>query len=92
MPGRPSRACCRYHDITSVLQQVLRRPRLATSVRQVGMSEQTFYRWRKSYGSILRSEGRESRQRREQNARLKRAVADLILDKVMLQDVVQQEF
>jgi hypothetical protein len=56
----------------------------------VGISEQTFYRWKKSYGGMLPSEARELKQLREENARLKRVVADLTLDKVMLQDVVQK--
>ena len=45
-----------------------------------------------SYGSMLPSEARELKQLREENARLKRVVADLTLDKVMLQDVVQKKF
>jgi putative transposase len=60
--------------------------------RQVGISEQTFYRWKKAYGGMLLSEARELKQLREENARLKRVVADLTLDKVMLQDVVQKKF
>jgi putative transposase len=46
----------------------------------------------KSYGSMLPSEARELKHLREENARLKRVVADLTLDKVMLQDVVQKKF
>lgn len=45
-----------------------------------------------SYGGLLPSEARELKQLREENARLKRVVADLTLDKVMLQDVVQKKF
>jgi putative transposase len=60
--------------------------------RQVGISEQTFYRWKKAYGSMLPSEARELKQLRDENAKLKRLVADLSLDKVMLQDVVQKKF
>ena len=60
--------------------------------RQVGISEQTFYRWKKDYGGMLPSEARELKQLREENAKLKRLVADLSLDKVMLQDVVQKKF
>ena len=60
--------------------------------RQVEISEQTFYRWKKSYGGMLSSEARELKQLRDENARLKRLVADLTLDKVMLQDVVQKQF
>jgi putative transposase len=44
--------------------------------RQVGISEQTFYRWKKDYGGMLPSEARELKQLREENANLKRLVAD----------------
>jgi putative transposase len=57
---------------------------------QVGISEQTFYRWRKTYGGMLRSEARELRQLRDENVTLKRLVADLSLDKGMLQDAVSK--
>ena len=57
--------------------------------RHVGISEQTFYRWRKAYGAMLPREARELKQLREENARLKRVV-DLTRDKVMLQDVVRK--
>ena len=58
--------------------------------RQVGVSEQTFYRWKKEYSGMLPSEARELKQLRDENTKLKRLVADLSLDKVMLQDVVQK--
>ena len=58
--------------------------------RQVGISEQTFYRWKKVYGGMLPSEARELKQLRDESTKLKRLVADLSLDKVMLQDVVQK--
>jgi putative transposase len=79
-------------QITSVLQQVTSGVPVGDVCRQVGISEQTFYRWKKAYGAMLPSEARELKQLREENARLKRVVADLTLDKVMLQDVVQKKF
>ena len=60
--------------------------------RQVGISEQTFYRWKKVYGGMLPSEARELKQLRDENSKLKRLVADLSLDKVILQDVLQKKF
>src|ERR1700704_3274013 len=60
--------------------------------RQVGISEQTFYRWKKEYAGMLPSEARELKQLRDENTKLKRLVADLSLDKVMLQDIVQKSF
>ena len=78
-------------QITSVLQQVAAGVSVGDVCRQVGISEQTFYRWKKEYGSMLPSEARELKQLRE-NAKLKRLVADLSLDKAMLQDVVSKTF
>ena len=79
-------------QITSVLQQVGSGVPVGDVCRQVGISEQTYYRWKKSYGGMLSSEARELKQLRDENARVKRVVADLTLDKVMLQDVVQKKF
>ena len=79
-------------QITAVLQQAASGVPVGDLCRQVGISEQSFYRWKKEYGSMLPSEARELKQLRDENARLKRVVADLSLDKVMLQDVVQKEF
>jgi putative transposase len=77
--------------ITSVLQQVAGGMAVGDVCRQVGISEQTFYRW-KEYGGMLPSEARELKQLRHENGKLKRLVADLPLDKVVLQDVVQEKF
>ena len=79
-------------QITSVLQQVATGVPVGDVCQQVGISEQTFYRWKKSYGGMLPSEARELKQLRDENGKLKRLVADLSLDKVMLQDVVQKGF
>ena len=60
--------------------------------RKLGVAEQTFYRWKKQYGGLEAAEVRELKQLREENARLKRLVADLSLDKVMLQDVAAKKW
>lgn len=59
--------------------------------RKLGVTEQTFYRWKKKYGGLGVSELRELRQLREENRRLKRMVADLSLDKQMLREVVEKK-
>jgi len=79
-------------QITSLLQQVTAGMTVGDGCRQVGMSEQTFYRWKKTYGGMLPSEARELKQLRDENVKLKRLVADLSLDKAMLQDVVSKKF
>jgi putative transposase len=65
---------------------------VADLLRQHGLSEQSFYRWKKLYGGMAASEARELKELREENIKLKRLVADLSLDKVMLQDVLQKKF
>ncbi len=61
-------------------------------VRQVGISEQTFYRWKKRYAKLEIDQVRQLKQLQEENQRLKRLVADLTLDKTMLQDVLAKKF
>ena len=59
--------------------------------RQIGVSEATFYVWKKKYGQLGLSELREMRQLRDENARLKRLVADLTLDKHILSEVLRKK-
>jgi putative transposase len=60
-------------------------------IRKMGISEQTFYRWKKLYGGLAPSEVRHLKQLEEENRRLKQMVADLSLDKQMLQDVLSKK-
>ena len=59
--------------------------------RQNGISEATFYTWKKKYGELGVSELRKLRQLEDENARLRRIVADLTLDKQILQEVVKKK-
>lgn len=61
-------------------------------IRQVGISEQTFYRWKKQHGGLEPSQVRELKQVSKENARLKKLVAELSLDKAVLQDVLSKKF
>ena len=79
-------------QITGILKQAELGMPIADLCRQHGVSEQSFYRWKKVYGGMLPSEARELKQLRDENTKLKRLVADLSLDKVMLQDVVQKKW
>lgn len=79
-------------QIVAVLKQAELGMPVAEVVRKMGISEQTFYRWKKHYGGLESDEVRELKELREENARLKRAVADLTLDKVMLQDVLSKKW
>jgi putative transposase len=59
--------------------------------RKLGVSEVTFYRWKKKFGSLGLPELRRLKQLEEENCKLKGLVADLSLDKVMLQDVLRKK-
>jgi len=61
-------------------------------IRKMGITEQTFYRWKKKYAGMLPSDLRKLRQLEEENRQLKKLVADLSLDKQMLQDVLSKKF
>jgi len=60
-------------------------------VRKLGVSEATFYRWKKKFGGMGVAELRRLRQLEEENQKLKQLVADLSLDKKMLQDVLSKK-
>jgi putative transposase len=64
---------------------------VAEIIRKMGICEQTFYRWKKQYSGLGPGELRRLRQLEEENSRLKRMVADLSLDKAMLQDVLSKK-
>ena len=59
-------------------------------VRRHNVTEQTFYRWKKQYAGLESTQVRELKQLSEENARLKKLVADLSLDKAVLQDVLSK--
>ena len=59
--------------------------------RKLGISDATFYKWKKKYSGLGPSELRRLKQLEEENAKLKRLVADLSLDKAMLQDVLKRK-
>jgi putative transposase len=59
--------------------------------RKMGISDATFYNWKKKYGGLGPSELRRLKQLEEENVKLKRLVADLSLDKTMLQDVLSKK-
>jgi putative transposase len=59
--------------------------------RKVGISEATFYNWRKKYAGLMPSEMKRLRQLEDENGKLKKLVADLSLDRAMLQDVLRRK-
>jgi putative transposase len=79
-------------QIVAVLKEAELGSPVAELIRKVGISGQTFYRWKKVYGGLEPSQARKLKQLEEENAKLKRLVADLSLDKIMLQDVVKRKW
>ena len=77
-------------QILFALKQVTAGQPVADVCRQMGISEATFYVWKKRYGNLGLLEIRELRQLRDENARLKRLVADLTLDRHILQEVFKK--
>ena len=75
-------------QIVGILKQAEVGVPVAELIRKVGISEQTFYRWKKRYAKLKIDQVRQLKQFQEENQRLKRLVADLRLDKTMLQDVL----
>lgn len=85
------RSKCSEAQIAFILQQAEEGTPIAEVCRKAGVSEATFYNWRKKYGGLLPSEMKKLRQLEEENNRLKKLVADLSLDKAMLQDVIKRK-
>ena len=78
-------------QIAFILRQAEEGTRVEEVCRKAGIWQQTYYRWRKKYGGLMPSEMRRLKQLEEENVRLKRLVADLSLDKEMLQEVVRKK-
>ena len=78
-------------QIAFVLRQGEEGTAIGEVCRKAGISEATFYNWRKKYGGLMPSEMRRLKQLEEENGKLKKLVADLSLDRVMLQDVLAKK-
>ncbi|PXW52255.1 putative transposase [Chelatococcus asaccharovorans] len=64
---------------------------VAEICRKAGISQATYFNWKKRYGSLLPDEMRRLKSLEDENARLKKIVADLTLDREMLQDVIRRK-
>ena len=84
----------RYSEekIIRVLRQVESGQKVKDVIREHGISEQTYYRWKSKYGGMEVSEARRLKEVEVENRRLKKLVADLSLDKQMLQEVVDRKW
>lgn len=78
-------------QIVAALKQVDMGMPVADLVRQLGISEMTYYRWKKKYAGLESDQVRELKQVLDENTRLKKLVAELSLDKAVLQDVLSKK-
>ena len=78
-------------QIAFVLRQAEEGTAIGEVCRKAGISEATFYNWRKKYGGLMPSGMRRLKQLEEENGRLRKLVADLSLDRAMLQDVLAKK-
>lgn len=78
-------------QIAFVLRQAEEGTTVEEVCRKAGISVQTYYRWRSKYGGLMPSEMKLLKQLEEENLRLRKLVADLPLDKEMLQDVIKRK-
>ena len=78
-------------QIAFALRQAESGTAVSEIVRKLGVSEQTFYRWKRKYAGLDVAELRRPKQLEEENRKLKQLVADLSLDKKMLQDVLSKQ-
>ena len=65
---------------------------LVSAIRQIGVSEQTYYRWRKQYGGLKLEQAKKFKELEVENARLKKLVAELSLDNAVLKEVASKNF
>ena len=65
---------------------------VSQACKQIGVSDQTYYRWRKAYGGMKVDQARRLKKLEAENARLKRAVADLTVDKLILKEVAEGKY
>lgn len=78
-------------QIAFVLKQAEEGTAVGEVCRKAGISEATFYNWRKRYGGLMPSEMKRLRQLEDENGKLKKLVADLSVDRAMLQDVLAKK-
>ena len=72
--------------------QLSRGQKVAQICRELGIAEQTYYRWRREYGGLKVSQAKRLKDLERENTRLKRAVADLTLDKLILKEAVEGNY
>ena len=65
---------------------------IGKAVKSIGVTEQTYYRWRKEYGGLQVNQAKRLKDMEKENARLRKAISDLMLDKQILEEVIKGKF
>ena len=65
---------------------------IADACKQIGVTDRTYYRWRKSYGGLKIDQAKRLKELEAENARLKKALAELTVDKIILKEVAEGKF
>jgi transposase-like protein len=86
---RPEEIVTKLRQVEVLVGQGLAR---IDAIRQVQITEQTFYRWRKQYGAMVTAQLKELKRLQKENERLRRAVSDLTLDKLILTEATRGNF
>ena len=77
------------HKLREADVLLAQRRTVAETCKQLGVSEQTYFRWRKSHGGLRIDQAQRMRELEAENARLKKAVAELTIDKIILKEVAE---
>lgn len=72
--------------------ELSRGQKLGQLCRNLGITEQTYYRWRREYGGMKVTQAKRMKELEKENGRLKRAVAELTLDKLILKEAIEGNF
>jgi putative transposase len=92
MPGKRHSPEQILRKLREVEVALARGEAVARAVRQIAVTEQTYYRWRNEYGGLSIDQARKLKKLELENARLERAVADLTLDKLILKEAAEGNF
>ena len=86
----------RPEEIVAKLRQVVvsvsQGQNVSDAIRQIGVSEVTYYRWRQEYGGLKTEQVKRLKELEQENTRLRKAVSDLTLDKLILQEAARGNF
>jgi transposase-like protein len=85
----PEEIVAKLRQVDVLVSQV---QNIADAIRQIGVSEVTYYRWRQEYGGLKTDQVKRLKELEQENGRLRRAVSDLTMDKLILQEAARGNF